>query len=76
MAFNGVIVDLGQSISRPSHYLVKFWVPQAADDALENKKQTDRQKRCGEMLRVLSKAGLNGSLYLWGCFCLTYCKCV
>lgn len=42
MAFNGVIVDLGQSIPSPHHYLVKFWVPQTADDALE---YTDRQKQ-------------------------------
>ena len=35
MAFHWIIVDLGQSITSSNHYLVKFWVPQTADDALE-----------------------------------------
>lgn len=35
MAFNWVIVDFGQSIPSSHHDLVQFWVPQAADDALE-----------------------------------------
>lgn len=38
MAFNRVVVDFGQSIPSSHHYLVEFWVPQAADDALEKKK--------------------------------------
>lgn len=43
VAFNGVIIDFGQSIPSPHHYLVKFWVPQASDDALET-------TRCSYML--------------------------
>lgn len=39
VAFNWVVVDFGQSIPSSHHYLVKFWVPQAADDALEKKKK-------------------------------------
>lgn len=44
VAFNGVIVDFGQSIPSSHHYLVKFWVPQAADDALEKKNKTKKHK--------------------------------
>lgn len=39
VAFNRVIVDFGQSIPSSHHYLVKFWVPEAADDALEKNKK-------------------------------------
>lgn len=37
VAFNGIIVDFDQSVPGPHHYLVEFWVPQAADDALRQK---------------------------------------
>lgn len=54
MAFHWIIVDLGQSITSSNHYLVKFWVPQTADDALE---YTDRQKQ------------VYGSPKMFGFFC-------
>lgn len=44
VAFNGVVVDFGQSIPGSHHYLVKFRVPQAADDTLEKKKRKERMR--------------------------------
>lgn len=37
VAFNRIIVDFNQSVPGSHHYLVEFWVPQAADDALRQK---------------------------------------
>lgn len=66
VAFNWIVVYLGQSVPSSHHYLVKLWVPQAADDTLHKDKRNITQSVCeksvwmGERLKCKISWGSSG----------------